>query len=102
MEISPIRKLQKTSAIDQDGNLVTTPRLSSVAGAQPAEHEQRLTDGTRGSLHEYALASVHPCCAVEQLVRGHLAQDQRGRLCRVEARGYADQAVGPERAIGGV
>jgi hypothetical protein len=32
---------------------------------QTAEHEERLTDGARGSLHEYALASLHPCSAVE-------------------------------------
>ena len=30
----------------------------------PAEHEQRLTDSTGGSMHEHALASLHPGRAV--------------------------------------
>ena len=34
-----------------------TPQLEA---GQPAEHEQRLTDGARGSLYERALASLHP------------------------------------------
>jgi hypothetical protein len=33
MASSPMRKLRKTGAVDQDGNLVTIPRLPSVAGA---------------------------------------------------------------------
>jgi hypothetical protein len=54
--------------------------------SEPAEGKRRLTDGTGGSLHEHALASLHPGRAVEELVRGRPAQDQRGRLRLVEAR----------------
>ena len=32
---------------------------------QPAEDEQCLTDGAGGSVDEHALASLHPCRAVE-------------------------------------
>jgi hypothetical protein len=39
---------------------------------------------------------------MEELARGRPAQDQRGRLRRVEARWHAGQAVGPKRAVGGV
>ena len=35
----------------------SAPQLEA---GQPAEHEQRLTDGARGSLYERALASLHP------------------------------------------
>ena len=73
-----------------------------IEPGQPAEGEQRLTDGAGGSLHEHTLASLHPGRAVKELVCGRPAQDQRGRLRRVNARRHADQAVGPERAIGGV
>jgi hypothetical protein len=50
----------------------------------PAEHEQRLTDGAGGSMHKHALASPHPSRAVKALVCGRPAQDQRGRLRRVD------------------
>jgi len=53
-------------------------------------------------MHEHALVSLHPGRPVEELVRGRPAQDQRGRLRRVEARRHAGQAVSPERAICGV
>src|SRR5262249_56287181 len=76
-----------------------TPQLEA---GEPAEGEQRLTDGAGGSMHEHALASLHPRRAVKQLVRGRPAQDQRGRLRRVEARRHAGQAISPERAIGGI
>jgi hypothetical protein len=33
MASSPMRKLRKSGAIDENGNLVTIPRLPSVAGA---------------------------------------------------------------------
>jgi len=76
-----------------------TPQLEA---RQTAEHEQRLADGAGSSLHEHALALFHPGRAVEELIRGRPAQDQRGRLRRVDARRHAGQAVSPERAIGRV
>jgi hypothetical protein len=33
MASSPARRLRKTGAVDQDGNLVTVPRLPTVSGA---------------------------------------------------------------------
>ena len=39
---------------------------------------------------------------MKELVGGRPAQDQRGRLRRIEARRHAGQAVSPERAIGGI
>jgi len=76
-----------------------TPQLEA---GHPAEHKQRLTDGAGGSLHEHALSSLHARRAVKELVRSRPAQNQRGRLRRVEARRHAGQVAGPERAIGGV
>jgi hypothetical protein len=75
----------------------STPQLES---GHPAEREQRLTDG--GSMHEHALASLHPGWAVKELVCGRPAQDQRCRLRGVDARRHARHVVGPERAIGGI
>ena len=69
---------------------------------QPAEGEQRLTDGAGGSMHEHALAWRHVGRTVQELVRRRPAQDERGRLRRVDARRHASQVVGPERAIRGV
>jgi hypothetical protein len=73
-----------------------------LEASQPAEGEQRLTDGTGCSIHEYALVALHPGCPVQELVRRRPAQDQRGCLRRVEARRHAGQAISRERAIGGV
>ncbi len=53
-------------------------------------------------MHEHALASLHAGGAVQELVRRHPAQDQRGRLRRVDARRHAGQVVGAQRAVGGV
>ena len=53
-------------------------------------------------MHEHALAPLHPGRAVQKLVRGRPAQNQRGRLRCVDVRGHAGQVVGPERAIGSV
>jgi hypothetical protein len=64
----------------------SAPQLET---GQPAEGQQRLTDGAGSSLHEHALASLHPGRAMEELVRGRPAQDQRGRLRRVDARRHA-------------
>ena len=46
-----------------------------LEAGEPAEDEQRLTDGAGGSLHEHALASLHPGRAVKELVRGRPAQN---------------------------
>jgi hypothetical protein len=73
-----------------------------LEAGHPAEHEQRLADGAGSSLHEHALASLHSRRAVQELVRGRPAQDQRGRLRRVDARWHAGQVVSPQRAIGSV
>ena len=73
-----------------------------LEAGQPAEGEQRLTDGAGGPMHENALAPLRTGHPVEELVRGRPAQDQRGRLRRVEARRHAGQAVSPKRPIGGV
>jgi len=53
-------------------------------------------------VHEHALASLHPGRTVQELVRGRPAQDQRGRLRRVDARRHASHIARPERAILGV
>jgi hypothetical protein len=34
-------------------------RLATIEAGEPAEGEQRLTDGAGGSMHEHALASLH-------------------------------------------
>jgi hypothetical protein len=44
----------------------------------------------------------HICTTTQELVRRHPAQDQRSRLCRVEARRHAGRSVSPERPIGGI
>jgi hypothetical protein len=67
-----------------------------------AEHEQRLADSAGGSLHEHALSGLHTGRTVKQQVCGRPAQNQRGRLRRVDTRRHADQAAGSERAIGSV
>src|SRR6516162_10268555 len=77
----------------------SAPQLEA---GQPAEHEQRLTDSTGGSMHEHALAALYSCRAVQKLVRGHPAQDQRGGLSRIDARRHRGKAVSPKRAIGGI
>jgi hypothetical protein len=60
-----------------------------------AEYEQRLPHGANGSLHEHALALLDPGRAVKELVGGRPAQDQGGRLGRIDARRHAGQVVGP-------
>jgi hypothetical protein len=53
--------------VDRRGaELADQRRVRAARGApqleagQPAEHEQRLADGAGGTLHERALASLHP------------------------------------------
>src|SRR4029077_9334653 len=53
--------------VDRRGaELADQRRVSAARGApqleagKPAEHEQRLADSASGSLHEHALASLHP------------------------------------------
>jgi len=79
--------------------LISLPHDGS---AIPDAISARLTDGARGSLYQDALARADAGSAVQELVRGRPAQDQRGRLRRVEARRHAGQAVSPQRTIGGV
>ena len=54
-----------------------------LEAGQTAEHEQRLADGAGSSLHEHVLALLHAGRAVEELICGRPAQDQRGRGVRV-------------------
>ena len=60
------------------------PQLQS---GQPAEDEQRLADGSGGADHERALALLHPGRSMQELISGRPAQDQRGRLRRVDSAG---------------
>ena len=54
----------------RSAQLADQRRMLAARGApqleagQPAEDEQRLTDGAGGSMHEHALASLHPDRAV--------------------------------------
>jgi hypothetical protein len=57
-----MRKLRKTGAADQDGNLVTIPRLPSVAGSNkppgwnrwsPAEKAEHLLGLSLDRMHDY-------------------------------------------------
>ena len=62
MASSPMRKLRKTGAVDQDGNIVTIPRLPSVAGCNKppgwnrwsaAEKAEHLLGLSLDRMHEY-------------------------------------------------
>src|SRR5215469_3819773 len=62
MPSSSMRKLRKTGAVDQDGNIVTIPRLPSVAGSNkppgwnrwsPAERVERLLGLSLDRMHDY-------------------------------------------------
>lgn len=57
-----MRKLRKTRAVDQDGNVVTIPRLPSVAGRnkpsgwnrwRPAEKAEHLLGLSLDRMHDY-------------------------------------------------
>ena len=57
-----MRKLRKTGAVDQDGNVVTIPRLPSVSGSNkppgwnrwsPAEKAEHLLGLSLDRMHEY-------------------------------------------------
>ena len=55
-----MRKLRKTGAVDENGNLVTIPRLPSVTGANKppgwnrvAEKAQHLLDMSLDRMHDY-------------------------------------------------
>jgi len=67
-----------------------------------AEHEQRLTDCAGGSLHEYALTSLHSSRAVKELPCGRPTQNQCRRFGSVDARRHSGQVASPQRAIGSV
>jgi hypothetical protein len=62
MATSPMRKLRKTGAVDQDSNFVTIPRLPSVAGANrppgsnrwsTAEKVEHLLGMSLDRMHDY-------------------------------------------------
>jgi hypothetical protein len=53
-------------------------------------------------MHEHALPTLHPGRAMQELVCGRPAQDQRGSLRRVNAHRHARQIVSPKRTMGGV
>ena len=62
MASSPLRKLRKTGAVDQDGNLITIPRLPAVAGGNKppgwsrwsaAEKAQHLLGMSLDRMHDY-------------------------------------------------
>jgi len=62
MPSSPIRKLRKTGAVDQDDNVITIPRLPSFAGSNkppgwnrwsPAEKAEHLLGLSLLSMHDY-------------------------------------------------
>ena len=62
MASSPMRKLRKTGAVDADGNVVTIPRLPSVAGAHKppgwnrwsaAEKVEHLLGMSLDRMHDY-------------------------------------------------
>src|SRR5215469_12960555 len=73
--------------VDRRGAELTDQRRMRAARSapqletgQPTEHEQRLPDSAGGAMYKRALAWLHPCCAMEELIRGRPAQDQRGGL----------------------
>jgi hypothetical protein len=62
MASSPMRRLRKTGAVDQDGEVVTIPRLPSVTGSckltgwnrrSPAEKAEHLLGLSRDRMHDY-------------------------------------------------
>jgi hypothetical protein len=62
MASSPMRKLRKTGAVDQDGNVVTIPRLPSVTGSNrppgwnrwsAAEKVEHLLGLSLDRMHDY-------------------------------------------------
>src|SRR5215470_16725986 len=62
MASSPMRRLRKTGAVDQNGNLITIPRLPSVTGANKppgwnrwsaAEKAEHLLDMCLDRMHDY-------------------------------------------------
>jgi hypothetical protein len=78
-----MRKLRKTGAVDQDGNVVTIPRLSSVAGSNkppgwnrwsPAEKAEHLLGLSLDRMHDYLswpADGLDPCrlAAQTQVIR---------------------------------
>ena len=71
MASSPMRGLRKTGAVDQDGNVVTIPRLPALAGANklpgrkrwsPAEKVEHLLGLSLDCMHDYL--SI-PACSTD-------------------------------------
>jgi hypothetical protein len=104
MASSPMRKLRKTGAVDQDDNVVTIPRLPSVVGSNkppgwnrwsPAEKAEHLLGLSLDRIHDYLSWSAddldpHRLAAQTQVIRvvvmvaakvGDEARLQRDRDC---------------------
>jgi hypothetical protein len=79
--------------------MLAARRAPQFEAGQPAEDEQRLTDCAGGSMHEHMLASLHVSRAMQELICGHPAQDQRRGLGRVDVRRHTRQVVRAERSI---
>src|SRR5215469_13001948 len=69
MASSPMRKLRKTGAVDPDGNVVTIPRLPSVAGSNkppgwnrwsPAEKAEHLLGLSLDRMHDWPADELDP------------------------------------------
>jgi hypothetical protein len=98
-----MRKLRKTGAVDQDGNIVTVPRLPSVAGSNkppgwnrwsPAEKAEHLLGLSLDRMHEYLswsaddldtyrLAAQTQVIGVVAMVAAKLGVEARRRRDRV-------------------
>src|SRR5262245_24329548 len=61
--------------LSDESPLLASRGSPQLEAGQPPEHEQRLTDCAGGAVHEDALASLHPGCSVQELIRGRPAQD---------------------------
>ena len=79
---------------------VTSPRgASHGAPRELAEYEQRLTDGARGPEDEDRLTLPDARVAVEELIRRHPAQHERGHHGRIESGVDEGDSRGVERAV---
>jgi hypothetical protein len=79
-----------------DADVLSAHGAPQFEASHPAEREQRLTEDARRAMHKDALSSLNTGSAVEELVCGRPAQDQRGRLRRVDAYRHTGQAASAE------
>jgi hypothetical protein len=119
MASSPMRKLRKTSAVDPDGNVVTIPRLPSLAGTHKppgwnrwsaAEKVEHLLGLSLDRMHDYLSwpadgLDPYRLAAQTQVIRviamvaakvGDEARGERDRQCLDEAVRRFDSARQPE------